>query len=219
MVTARTHYSVLGVSDDASPSEVRDAYRRLARVHHPDRTAASAAGGDRMPAINEAYRVLSDPGRRAVYDATLRDTTETGVSQVRASPSAPTDDGPGDEAMRAWRLQNPHGSPRVPWRTLAVCTVIAIVAVVVLAQFAEPGDGPQPDGILRAGDCVEILDNGDAGEIPCTGEGTGDSDGTGDLVVQELIPFDRQCSSGTSRHRDRQGMGVACVEERPADAG
>lgn len=60
----RSHYDVLGVTARATPDEVRDAYRRAARSHHPD------AGGDsgRMSELNAAWRVLGDPRRRAVYD-------------------------------------------------------------------------------------------------------------------------------------------------------
>ena len=58
-------YAVLGVDRDADERSIRDAYRRLARVHHPD------AGGeqDRMMILNKAWHVLGDPQRRAAYDA------------------------------------------------------------------------------------------------------------------------------------------------------
>lgn len=204
-MTTQTHYAVLGVRPDASDAEVRRAYRRLAREYHPDRTFGSAAGGDRMPAINEAYRVLSDPGRRAMYDASLRGAPSPWAvadDRVTAQP----DVGPGDEAMRAWRHENPTGKVPIPWRVLSICTVIAIAGIVVLAQFSEPSDPAEPDGILRNGDCVEILPNNDAKEVTCQGDG--------DLVVRQFIAFDRVCSNGWAAHRDRQGMGVACVEER-----
>jgi molecular chaperone DnaJ len=57
-------YGVLGVASDATPEEVKRAYRRLAREHHPD------AGGDeeRFKEIARAYDVLGDPERRARYD-------------------------------------------------------------------------------------------------------------------------------------------------------
>ncbi len=205
-MSTRSHYAVLGVRPDASDADVREAYRRLAREYHPDRAHGSAAGADRMPEINEAYRVLSDPGRRAMYDASLRSGPST--TSIPTEPTEPLDDGPGDEAMRAWRYEHPEGPPRIPWRVLSICTVIAIIGIVVLAQFTEPGEPAGPDGILRTGDCVEILDNNDASEVTCEGEG--------DLVVRQLIAFDAVCSNGWAAHRDRQGMGIACVEERPS---
>ena len=59
------HYEVLGVAPDAASSEVRRAYLRLAREHHPDR---SGGDPDRMRAVNAAWAVLGDPVRRRQYD-------------------------------------------------------------------------------------------------------------------------------------------------------
>jgi molecular chaperone DnaJ len=59
---------VLGVSRDASPDDIRTAYRRLARELHPDVNADPAAE-DRFKEISGAYEILSDPDKRARYDA------------------------------------------------------------------------------------------------------------------------------------------------------
>lgn len=64
-----THYEVLGVAATAPLAELRAAYVALARVHHPDRSGGDAT---RMRAVNEAWTTLSDPGRRALYDLSLR---------------------------------------------------------------------------------------------------------------------------------------------------
>ena len=209
-MTTRTHYAVLGLHETATADSIREAYRRLAREFHPDRAQGSAAGGDRMPAINEAYRVLSDPGRRALYDASLRTSSRPGAQQVSGEAVVrerpPGRDEPGDEAMREWRYQHPEGPPRIPWRVLSVCVVVAIVGIVVLAQFSEPGEPTAPDGILRAGDCVETIDNGFVREVGCVGDE--------DLVVREFVAFDRPCSGGLTPYQDRQGMGRACVAPR-----
>jgi len=69
--TSETHYDALQVSSDASTDEVRQAYRRLAQQHHPDRIEGDA-GGDAMARINQAYEVLSDPHLRTEYDFKLR---------------------------------------------------------------------------------------------------------------------------------------------------
>jgi DnaJ-class molecular chaperone len=62
------HYQTLGVSENASPEELKAAFRTLAKKHHPD------MGGDqgKFQQINEAYSILSDPSARAHYDHTLR---------------------------------------------------------------------------------------------------------------------------------------------------
>lgn len=70
MVSFTNHYATLGVSPDATPAEVRKAYKRLALVHHPDKVPASAqaAATVRFRAVKEAYDVLGDPDKRALYD-------------------------------------------------------------------------------------------------------------------------------------------------------
>ena len=63
-----THYDALRLPRGASAQDVRAAYRRLAREHHPDRAGAD---GEAMARINQAYQVLSDPGQRTRYDQRL----------------------------------------------------------------------------------------------------------------------------------------------------
>jgi hypothetical protein len=61
-------YRVLQVEPHADAEAIQAAYRRLARLYHPDLNTQPGAA-ERMRAINAAYRVLSDPARRAAYDA------------------------------------------------------------------------------------------------------------------------------------------------------
>lgn len=64
---ARDFYEALGVSRTASQDEIQQAYRKLARKHHPDVNKDPAAE-ERFKDLNEAYSVLSDPKTRARYD-------------------------------------------------------------------------------------------------------------------------------------------------------
>lgn len=66
-VEFKDYYQVLGVDRGASDDEVKKAYRKLARKHHPDLNPSKDAQS-RMQEINEAYEVLHDPERRAAYD-------------------------------------------------------------------------------------------------------------------------------------------------------
>ena len=77
----RDHYEVLGVSRDALPDEIKKAYRRLARQHHPDANhGADAAGAEvEFKAVAAAYEVLSDPERRARYDRFGHDASGRGA--------------------------------------------------------------------------------------------------------------------------------------------
>ena len=64
----RDYYAVLGVVSTAGLREVRQAYRRLARQYSPDVNFWDARARDLFGEIEEAYRVLSDPAARAMYD-------------------------------------------------------------------------------------------------------------------------------------------------------
>ena len=96
------YYSILAVRPDASPEEIRIAYRRLAKRHHPD------VGGEFVAfhAVREAYNALVDPARRRDYDAQRREPRSTHV--VRVEPMGYPDPDPPEllipsEPLRARR--------------------------------------------------------------------------------------------------------------------
>lgn len=62
------YYQVLGVDKSASQADIKKAYRKLARKHHPDLNPNDASAKDKFQAINEANEVLSDPEKRKKYD-------------------------------------------------------------------------------------------------------------------------------------------------------
>lgn len=64
------YYALLEVRPNASIAEIKQAYRRLARLHHPDLNAQKQ--DEHIKHLNEAYAVLSDTKKRAAYDAQLR---------------------------------------------------------------------------------------------------------------------------------------------------
>ena len=69
---SQNHYQVLGIAATASAREIKAAYKRLAIQFHPDKHGGSARFEEQFKAVNAAYRVLSDVGRRAAYDHQLR---------------------------------------------------------------------------------------------------------------------------------------------------
>ena len=78
-------YDELQVSRRASPEVIDAAYRRLARMYHPD--TGAAADVERMVRINHAYEILSDPRRRADYDARSRGSARSSSGTARAEPA------------------------------------------------------------------------------------------------------------------------------------
>jgi curved DNA-binding protein len=65
----KDYYQILGVPRTASQSEIRKAFRKLARTHHPDVNKGDPAAEQRFKDVNEAHTVLSDPEKRKTYDA------------------------------------------------------------------------------------------------------------------------------------------------------
>lgn len=66
----RNYYVILGVPSDASPEEIRDAYRRLAKASHPD--VSGEDSGAHFREVQEAWETLGDTERRRVYDLSLK---------------------------------------------------------------------------------------------------------------------------------------------------
>jgi DnaJ-class molecular chaperone len=79
------YYDILGVSKSASPDELKAAFRKLAKEHHPDK------GGDetKFKEINEAYNILSDPQKRSQYDLGGPNFSQNGGQRQYRSNSGP----------------------------------------------------------------------------------------------------------------------------------
>ena len=64
----KDYYSTLGVGKAATQKEIKQAFRKLARKHHPDVNPGDTSAEGKFKEINEAYEVLGDPGKRKKYD-------------------------------------------------------------------------------------------------------------------------------------------------------
>jgi curved DNA-binding protein CbpA len=108
----KTWYSMLGVSERASEEVIRAAWRSLMQRHHPDRNHEPGSA-ERAKLVNVAYQVLSDPERRAAYDAELACQRATiareGVLRQAARSRAATPPTHGCAAEREQGLED------LPW--------------------------------------------------------------------------------------------------------
>lgn len=185
------HYRTLNIEPSASPAQVRTAFREAARVHHPD---AHGGSSDRMASINEAWRVLGNAASRAAYDAGIRSQAEP----PHASSPAPS------VVTRPAQTVAPDVEPaRFPWRFMLAMAAVGMAFVVFGAVTFQPSEAPPPDRLVGAGSCVVFEPNGDAAEVLCTAPFDG--------VVESIVAFDGVCPVGLEPHRDKQGLGIACV--------
>jgi len=181
------------VPSTAGEGEIRAAYRRLARVRHPDRV-----GGDdsQMAALNEAYHVLADPARRATYDASLRSEPRGSAARPASAPPAQSPPAP----------TPPRPPARFAWEWALGIGAAAALAVFLAASLYSPAGPPPPDGLLEPGSCVVLIEaDNTAREVPC--------DDAANAEVHSLI--DRgACPLGTAAYRDPHRGSTACVQAR-----
>lgn len=124
-----THYETLGVARNASPAQIRAAYRDAARRLHPDAGGSAAA----MQRLNVAWNVLRDPGRRAAYDRTLASPSR-GPDPVVVPPPYDRDEWSDPDLILDLMDDDPVGPIRAPegwWAIAPAGTLVAAIGLMV----------------------------------------------------------------------------------------
>ncbi len=90
MNTELDYYSLLGIKRAASPAEIKRAYRQMVFKYHPDRNPGDDEAAGKFKLVLDAYAVLSDGKKRAIYDAVNRSAeAEPGPEEPQAEPEEP----------------------------------------------------------------------------------------------------------------------------------
>ncbi len=140
-------YNILGVSEKADQDEIRKAYRRLAKKHHPDANQGDDKAAERFKEIGEAYAVLSKPERRKQYDQ-MRKYGAFGMGGgARSGPRRPSS-GPGAGAggfgtdSQSFSFDDLGG--------------LGDIFSSIFDRGRRPGEGARREGSARKGQDIEL---------------------------------------------------------------
>ena len=147
----KDYYSTLGVAKTATEKEIKQAYRKLARKHHPDVNPGDKAAEARFKEINEAYEVLGDPDKRKKYDELGANWRMYEQAQQQAS-------GPGGASVRrrrgtstwAGRRRLPHDDRRGDARDVRRRGSVLRLLPDLFRRRRRRSDGAAPAAARRA---------------------------------------------------------------------
>lgn len=150
----RDYYEVLELPRNASPDQIKSAYRKLAKKYHPDRNRGDKSAESRFKEIHEAYEVLHDPAKRRAYDQFGHAGAHAGAGPAGGAGgwrpghgAGGYRSGPGGQRVYTWGSQGGPGETEIPIENLE-----DLFSIFGGAAGAEPSGGnPFEDFIGRVG--------------------------------------------------------------------
>jgi curved DNA-binding protein CbpA len=129
-------YDTLEVSPNASQEVIRAAYKSLMQRHHPDKNPGSAEAADHASKVVQAYEVLSDPARRAVYDTELK-------AQSQARLNVAREYGAGIQASPIHARRSATKTSKSSWLVWLIILVILLSGWAILSLSHKKSSGPK----------------------------------------------------------------------------
>ena len=198
----KDYYAVLGVPRTASDKEIKKAFRKLAREHHPDTKGGDAASEKRFKEVNEANAVLSDPDKRALYDRLGSDWEAYARAGAGAGAAAGSRGQAGGGASPFGGFSGfggaPGGNVRYEFHTTGDAGEFSDFFNAFFAGASEPVDGPGRGRRPTGGPTFEDI-------LAGMGRGGGGGGGFG-------------ADPATSRGRGTAGRAATATPRRPATA-
>jgi DnaJ-domain-containing protein 1 len=206
---ARSHYEVLGVPRNAGGDAVRRAYLDRARQLHPDRYIDAGpnqrgAAERSMQEVNEAWRVLSDPGRRRRYDAEL-DPVMTARAQWATDDDRFVSRPDGTMPEQIEHLEPAERVIRgLPW----IILIVVLFAIFVFTAYAVTGNPAttQPGPGVGVGGCVTVAEGPTVQSASCWTPGA--------RAVVAQVGVTEPCPDGSERLQPATGSIAYCLEVR-----
>lgn len=178
----------------------------MVRKLHPDAIGLQSAELSlALSAVSHAWSVLGDPATRREYDKSLAQQSAPKRTD-KSYKSAGSKSKPLDDFVEEPDFEIPRIIVRAqfPWRFMLTLIGIGALLILALRSTASTNIPQGPDSLIQSGSCVALDATQAVYEVSC--------DQPNDGVVRQLIGFDMTCPSDTFGYRDRQGMGIACLE-------
>jgi DnaJ-class molecular chaperone len=156
----KSAYEILEVCDTATATELKSAYRRLAMAYHPDRNGGDKAKEKLFRQVQEAYEILSDPGKRALYDLKQRDARTKRADEAAKAAAARAEADKQAQAARSARTaplqpyvaptqSTPVSAPANRGGGVAFVAGVAAVGAILASLFGGGGSARWDANVQR----------------------------------------------------------------------